>query len=328
MRAKKILASLEEPASLQLHPLKYPWAWDLYLKMLDNNWHPREIPMASDIAVWRRGQMPPLLSAAFLTVFSQLTAFDFQRAVDIGEVLLPLVQAPEIKRALIRQMAQEALHTCSYQYCIENLGLDQDDICSRWERVPILNRRVRFADGISQRMLRHAEGARSGNPAAIAQVTSGIVFWFLGFEGVWFVLNLLGPVQAMARHNFMLATAEQFQYIARDETTHISLGTFLVNALIKEALDEESLALLCSLVEKDFLSVLSLEAEFIEEAFPSPWLGYPKQSHVEMAKWLINKRMESIGFLPPHDVPSCPIPWLTEMLDLRNRTGGSLSWDE
>ena len=91
---------------------------------------------------------------------------------------------------------------------------------------------------------------------------------------------------------------------------------------------------------KDFLSVLSLEEEFIEEAFPSPWLGYPKQSHVEIAKWLINKRMESIGFLPPHDVPSCPIPWLTEMLDLRKeknffekrvteyRTGGSLSWDE
>lgn len=348
---KSILALHETPFDYQLHPTKYPWAWDIYLKMLDNNWHPREIPMTGDVSTWRREQIPPPLAHAFLTVFSQLTTFDFQRAVDINEVLLPLIQAPEIKQALIHQAAQEALHTYSYQFCIENLGLDPEDIYTRWRRIPILQERVKYANKISAMIQRSASGAKDGNSFDIARIAAGIAFWFLAFEGVWFMLNLLGPVQAMARHNFMRATAEQFQYIARDESLHVSLGTLIVRNLLEEELLTESsisiqneggmtpFMLFENLLFDMMQTALRLEEEFIEEAFPLPWLGYTAKNHSLMAKWLINKRMLSIGLQPLHDVVQCPIPWLAEMMDLKKeknffetriteyRTGNALFWD-
>lgn len=37
----------------QLMPLRYPWAWEHYLNGCRNNWHPQEVPMARDIALWR-----------------------------------------------------------------------------------------------------------------------------------------------------------------------------------------------------------------------------------------------------------------------------------
>ena len=43
--------------SLQLFPLAYPWAWDMYLENMDNHWTPREIPVASDVALWRSDRL-------------------------------------------------------------------------------------------------------------------------------------------------------------------------------------------------------------------------------------------------------------------------------
>jgi ribonucleoside-diphosphate reductase beta chain len=329
---------LKEPGlSLQLHPLKYPWAWDLYLRMLENNWHPQEIQMAPDVSQWRREEIPPFLQHAFLTIFSQLTTFDFQRAVDLSEVLIPLVQAPEIKNALIKQAEQEALHTFSYQFCIENLGLDQQDIYSRWERVPILRERVEYANRVSEEM--RALAAAAPSPENRARFAAGLAFWFLGFEGVWFMLNLRGPVQAMSRYGMMTATAEQFQYIARDEDTHINLGVHLIRGLLQEERIDPNGPFLSHLLEH-FDQVLELEARFIDEAFSSPWPGYGKGLHISMAKWLIDLRLKALGLPPVHNLPSCPIPWMDEMVGLKKeknffetrvteyRTGNSLRWDD
>ena len=314
--------------SLQLHPTKYPWAWDIYLKMMDNGWTPREIPMAPDVAQWRGGRVPDNLSHMFLTVFSQLTTFDHQRSVDLAERLVTMIQAPEIKHALIKQAEQECLHSWSYQFCIENLGLDTEEIYSRWERVPILKARVDLANNISEGL----------DPSSPAKFAAALAFWFLGFEGVWFMLNLRGPVQAMARNGLMLATAEQFQYIARDEEQHIAFGTHLIRELLIETgtpVDGE----FGDVTRGYFEQVMKLEEQFIEEALQGDWVGYTKNQHVQMAKYLIDQRLRSLWLTPMYNIKTCPLPWMAEMLEIKKeknffetrvteyRTGNALQWD-
>lgn len=325
---KKRILSDGADYSLQLHPLRYPWAWDIYLKMFDNHWSPREIQMAPDIAQWRREVLPPNLAHAFLTIFAQLTTFDHQRSVDLAEKLIPLIQAPEIKHALIQQAAQEALHTFSYQVCIENLGLDQNEVYSMWERVPVLRRRVEYANRVS-------DGLDPTNPAAFA---AAMAFWFLGFEGVWFLLNLRGPIQAMARHGMMVATAEQFQYIARDEEVHVALGAHLIRELLQET-GTPVIGEFSDLTIAHFQEVVRLEEEFIAEAFTDNWIGYSRRDHVDMAKYMADQKLASIGVPPLYRIPTCPLPWVSEMLELRKeknffetkvteyRTGNALVWD-
>jgi len=43
--------------SLQLFPLSYPWAWDMYLENMDNHWTPREFPVATRAAQRDSSQM-------------------------------------------------------------------------------------------------------------------------------------------------------------------------------------------------------------------------------------------------------------------------------
>ena len=335
--------------SLQLHPLGHPWAWDLFLQMYDNHWSPREIGMTPDVAQWRSGELPENLKHAFLTVFAQLTTFDHQRAVDISEILLPLIQSPEIKHALVWQAGQEANHVFSYQVCIENLGLDQSDIYSRWERYPVLKARVDYANQVSEEMVAAGKILASDSYSdkerkeAVITLAAGIAFWFLAFEGVWFYLNLLGPVQAMARLGLMTATAQQFTYIARDEGSHVLLGVNILRDLIREeriSLDDQTFGSLHNAIKYHMMSSLELEKDFIEEAFKGPWVHYSVTDHVEMAKWLINMRMRSMGFDNLFDVPRCPMPWVSEMLEIKKetnffegrvteyRTGNALSWDD
>lgn len=324
----KAILSNGNDYSLQLHPLKYPWAWDIYLKMVDNTWTPREIPMAPDVATWRRGALPANLEHAFLTVFAQLTTFDFQRSVDLSEKLLPFIQAPEVKHALIKQAEQECLHSWSYQFCIENLGLAQEDIYSRWSRVPILKERVDYANKVSEEL----------DPSNPAQFAAALAFWFLGFEGIWFMLNLRGPVQAMARMGVMTATAEQFQYIARDEQLHISLGEHIIKEILFEA-KVPVIGEFSNAVYEHFEAILELEKRFINEAFQSSWIGYSQTSHIEMAKYMIDQRLRGLGIPSVHNLRQCPLPWVSEMLELKKeknffeskvteyRTGNALVWD-
>jgi len=110
--------------SLQLFPLSYPWAWDMYLENMDNHWTPREIPVANDVALWRSDRLSEAERHLFLSVMAQLTTFDVQRGDETAESLQGIIDPPELKHYLKRLADEEALHTWAYQFIIENMGLD------------------------------------------------------------------------------------------------------------------------------------------------------------------------------------------------------------
>ena len=37
---------------MQISPLKHPWAYDLFDKMIKNTWVPQEVPLQSDVSMW------------------------------------------------------------------------------------------------------------------------------------------------------------------------------------------------------------------------------------------------------------------------------------
>ena len=148
---KQLLGSTD---SLQLFPLSYPWAWDMYLENMDNHWTPREISVAQDVALWRSDSLSEAERHLFLSVMAQLTTFDVQRGDETAESLQGIIDPPEIKHYLKRLADEEALHTWAYQFIIENMGLDPEDIYSRYARVPQMKARVDLANELSGRAKR------------------------------------------------------------------------------------------------------------------------------------------------------------------------------
>ena len=296
--------------SYQLEPFTYPEAWDRYKRMRKNEWSPEQIGVAEDVACFRSPDTPSYSIDAFLAVMAQLTVFDLKRGLDAAETFMNIVQPAEIKAALTRMVFEEMGHTESYRYIIENFGLPvtgEDNFYDTWKRVPVMQKRVEMAEEISEPLIHIAtEMAMTREPPNRVQRQAFLratFFWFQIFEGIWFWLNLLGPVQAMSDLGLFVKAAEQFRYIARDESQHIALGIDLWGWVVREdpsLVDQD----LIDTIRKDMEKAIDLEQEFILYVLRNGTvLGYDAVRHVETAKWFANHRLWAHGLPKLYENP-------------------------
>lgn len=215
-------------------------------------------------------------------------------------------------------------NTRSYRYIIENFSLDLE-IYKRWETVPALRNRIEYGQDLSDRM---------DNPS---DILLALIFWFQIFEGVWFTMSLLGPIQSLARRGLMRGAAEQFQYIMRDEFQHIRFGTALANEFIRQYPEAWNNTTRNS-IRAMFFECLELEEEYMKYCLPEPILGYRAEDHILTARHYADRRLNAIGIESIYRAPNV-MPWIDEMLLTRKeknffesrvteyQTGGALKWD-
>ena len=90
------------------------------------------------------------LSAAerhvFENVLAYLTTSDILAMRNIGLAVMEKMSAPEIQIYQARQVYEEALHTWTYQHCIESLGLNQQEIYNRYRVVPEIHGKIALAN--------------------------------------------------------------------------------------------------------------------------------------------------------------------------------------
>lgn len=312
--SKKSILVRDYDYNYSLLPLKYDWAWTSYKSMLNNLWTPEEKGAADDIRQWRMGELSDQEQHMYLTVFAQLTTFDLMRTADLVQNLIPYISAPEIIQVLTFQAAQEAIHNHAYTYLIESLGLPQDDIYTRYKRVKELRDRCEFTQEVSK--LPDIELIRIGDPDAIRQLLKALIFYYCIFEGVWFYLNLLGPVQSLARRRLMLGTATQFQYIARDEQQHVMVGEHLIKGIIKEYPDVTISQDFKNEIEAMVKDALQLEDAFIDCALPSQILGYNTFDHKKTARHYAERWLKRVGFEMSLEGEH-KLLWIDEQMSLR-----------
>ncbi len=342
MSAKPLLGPCD---SYQLEPFAYEWAWAMARAQENNNWAPEEIAVAPDVADYKNPAVDPKFKHLFESVMAQLTTFDIERGDDAAETFLSVFQPAEIRHFFKRLVWEEGLHTRSYRYVIENLGIPLS-IYDTWKTVPAMKERVEMAQKLSEPVLQTIKRQIEGRPyheMSIAEkqaLLRSLVFWFLIFEGVWFWVSLLGPIQQLSRLGFFKGGAEQFSYIARDESNHIGFGVALIRefmAQYPEALTEELLAD----IDRDTRRAIELEHGYISYCFKDgPILGYSIPDHVATTKFFANMRLGSVGLPQPFEDAYHAFPWMSEQMELKKeknffetrvteyQAGGALSFDD
>jgi ribonucleoside-diphosphate reductase beta chain len=331
--------------SYQLEPFAYEWAWSLARAQENNNWAPEEIAVAADVADWKSPAVDPKHKHLFESVMAQLTTFDIERGDDAAETFLVCFQPAEIKHFLKRLIWDEALHTRSYRYVIENLGMPLS-IYDTWRKVPAMQARVEMAEMMSAPIfdlirLRY-EGRpfhRSTQPEKEALLRS-LVFWFLLFEGVWFWVSLLGPIQHLARLGVFKGGAEQFTYIARDESNHIGFGVQLIREFMAQYPEAVTPQLHADIVH-DAQRAIALERAYMAYCLKDgPILGYSVPEHVATAQYFANMRLGSVGLPQPFEEAYHAFPWMSEQMELKKeknffetrvteyQSGGALQFDD
>ena len=315
----------------QLAPFKYPWAWEFFLNANRNHWTPLEIPMAQDVHDYQH-KLTAAERHVFENVLAYLTTSDILAMRNIGLAVMEKMGAPELQIYQARQVYEEALHTWTYQHCIETLGLDQQEIYNRYRVVPQINAKIALANCRLERVLR--SDFDLANRDNLHEFALSYLFFAGFFEGCWFY-NGFTPIFALQRRGLMKGAAEQLQYIMRDEVLHCAFGIRVVRELLKE----EKLTLDPRAVQQLWEEAEAAESGYAGYILREPILGYSADLHRAQFRFIANRRARQLGLCEPFPGAENVLPWLDEQANLRKeknffetrvteyQTGGALNWD-
>lgn len=316
----------------QLAPFKYPWAWEYFLNANKNHWTPLDINMAQDVHDYHH-KLAMEERHVYENVLSYLTTSDILAMRNIGLAVMEKMSAPELQIYQARQVYEEALHTWTYQHCIETIGLNQGEIYNRYRVVPEINAKIQIANRRLHSVLRADIDLRDRDE--LHNFLLAYIFFAGVFEGCWFY-NGFSPIFSLQRRGLMKGTAEQLQYILRDEVLHASFGLRVAKQIIQEeGLRPDPKALRemwdeCEAAERDYINYILRE----------PVLGYSAEDHIEQFRYVANRRARQLG-LDEEPFPGAKntLTWLDEQANLRKeknffetrvteyQTGGALRWD-
>ena len=219
----------------QLAPFKYPWAWEYFLNANKNHWTPLDVNMTQDVHDYHH-KLNDAERHVFENVLAYLTTSDILAMRNIGLAVMEKMTAPELQIYQARQVFEEAMHTWTYQHCIETIGIEQSEIYNRYRVVPEINAKIQIANRRLNAALSSEVDLR--NRDDLECFVMSYLFFAAIFEGCWFY-NGFSPIFALQRRGLMKGTAEQLQYIMRDEIMHYGFGM----KVVKEILLEEKLTL-------------------------------------------------------------------------------------
>ena len=254
----------------QLVPFKYAWAWEKYLQGSANHWMPQEIPMARDVAMWKTPE--GLSDDERVVIKRSLGFFSTADSLVANNLVLAVyrhITNPECRQYLLRQAFEEALHTHAYQYVIESLGLDEAEVFNMYREVPSVARKAEWALPYTDSLGDTA--FRTGTPDADQRLLRDLIAFYLVVEGIFFYAGF-AQVLSMGRRNKMTGTAEQFQYILRDESMHLNFGVDVINQIKLENPDLWTAEFKAE-ARRLVLEGMELEIDYARDSLPRGILG-------------------------------------------------------
>ena len=321
----------------QLVPFKYRWAWDKYLAACANHWMPNEINMSADIALWKD---PNGLTEDERTIVKRNLGFfstaDSLVANNLVLAVYKHITNPECRQYLLRQAFEEALHTHAYQYVVESLGMDEAEVFNMYRELPSVARKAVWSLKYTQSL--SDPTFQTGTPEADQRLLRDLIAFYVVFEGIFFYVGFT-QILSMGRRNKMTGTAEQLQYILRDESMHMNFGIDVINQIKIEnphlwtpAFQQEMIDLIKEGTE--------LEYQYALDTMPRGILGMNATMMKEYLQFIANRRLAQIGLAEQYPGVTNPFPWMSEIMDLKKeknffetrvieyQTGGALSWDD
>lgn len=319
----------------QLLPMKYTWAWEKYLAGCNNHWMPTEVSMQADLAIWK--SRDGLTEDERTMVLRNLGFFATAESLVANNIVLAVYEQitnPECRQYLLRQAFEEAVHTHTFQYIVDSLGLAEGELFNMYREVPSITAKDSWALKYTQD-LSHGSFNTATHEGA-QNFLRDLVAFYVVFEGMWFYTGF-AQILSLGRRNKMTGIAEQYQYIMRDESIHLNFGIDLINQikienpeLWSEPFQHE--------VHEMLREACELEIAYARDTMPNGLLGLNADMCEEYMHFITNRRCSQIGLAELYPGATNPFPWMSEVVDLKKeknffetrvtdyQTGGALSW--
>jgi ribonucleoside-diphosphate reductase beta chain len=294
-------------------PIKYTWARKHYKDGVANNWTPDEVAMQNDIELWKRPG--GLTDDERRLIMWNMGFFSTAESLTANNIVLSIYRHltnPECRQYLLRQAYEEAVHTDTFIYCCDSLGLDPEEVYSMYLTIPCIAAKDEFVVDITKSIM---------DPDFVPDTTENIqryvndlIGYYVIMEGIFFYAGFV-MMLSFARQNKMIGVSEQFQYILRDESVHLAFGSDLVNTIIDENPAIWTPAFKASIVE-NIKKAVDLEYEYAKDCMPKGILGLNAEKVKEYIEYIADRRLERIRLEKVYNAAN-PFPWMSEIMDLK-----------
>lgn len=318
----------------QLMPLKYRWAWEHYLNGCANHWMPTEVAMNKDIETWRSHT---LTEDERRVILRNLGFFATAESLVGNNLVLAIFRHltnPECRQYLLRQAFEEAVHTHTFLYIVESLGLDEGEVFNMYREVTAISRKDEFEMELTAEILDPDFSTDSFDGAQA--FLKNLIGFYLIMEGIFFYTGFV-MVLSFHRRNLMTGIGEQFQYILRDETIHLNFGIDLINGIRHENPHLWTAEFQQAMIDR-VKTAVELEIDYARDVLPRGVLGLNADLFRDYVEHIADRRLERIGLAPQYGSPN-PFPWMSETIDLAKeknffetrvteyQSAATLTWD-
>jgi ribonucleoside-diphosphate reductase beta chain len=316
-------------------PITYPWARQHYKDGVANNWVPEEVSMQKDVEQWKSTDV--LTETERRLILWNLGFFSTAESLTANNIVLAVynhVTNPEARQYLLRQGFEEAIHTDTFIYCCDTLGLDPDDIFNMYKTIPSIDEKDSFVVDLTKSVFDPhftTEGTEN-----IQRFVRDLVGFYVLMEGIFFYAGF-AMMLALKRQNKMVGIGEQFEFIMRDESLHLAFGCDLILTIKQENPEIWTKEFADEIVELVRQSV-ELEQKYAYDACPEGLLGINPEKFCQYVEYIADRRLERLT-LPKLYNRDNPFPWMSQATDLSKeknffetrvteyQSGGSLDWD-
>lgn len=333
-QTKKILnCSTTDPNKIL--PMKYKWAREHYKNGVANNWVPEEVNMQKDVEQWR--SQTDLTNDERHLIMRNMGFFSTAESLTANNIVLIIykhVTNPECRQYLLRQAYEEAVHTDTFIYCCDTLGLNPDEVYNMYVSIPSIKQKDDFVIDKTKSIL--DPNFSTEGTANIQRFVHDLVGFYLIMEGIFFYAGFV-MMLSLLRSQKMVGVGEQFQFILRDESVHLAFGVDLINTIIEENPDIWTNEFK-QMITNDVKEAVELEVAYAKDCLPGGVLGLNSELVAEYVKYIADRRLKKINLQPAYNT-SNPFPWMSEIIDLRKeknffetrvteyQSGGMLEWD-
>lgn len=315
-------------------PMRYLWARNYYKDGVANNWTPEEISMQKDVEQWKS---PHVLShTERRLILWNLGFFATAESLTANNLVLTVykhVTNPECRQYLLRQAYEEAVHTDTFIYCCDSLGLDPEEIYTMYQRVPSIKAKDDFVVQLTTSILNPTFETKGEEN--IQKFLHDLIGFYVIMEGIFFYAGF-AMMLALKRQNKMVGIGEQFEYIMRDESLHLAFGCDLINT-IKAENPTIWTADFAQEIENLIKQAVELEKNYALDACPQGILGINAEQFCSYVEYITDRRLERIGLSKLFDTAN-PFAWMSQAIDLNKeknffetrvteyQTAGSIEW--
>ncbi len=333
MADKKILNNSSTDPN-KILPMTYKWARKHYKDGVSNNWTPDEVSMQKDVETWKAPN--GLSDDERRLIMWNMGFFSTAESLTANNIVLAIyrhITNPECRQYLLRQAYEEAVHTDTFIYCCDSLGLNPDEVYSMYQTIPSIKAKDDFVVDMTKSIF--DDNFKTDSVENIQKFVHDLVGYYIIMEGIFFYAGFV-MMLSFLRQNRMTGVAEQFQYILRDESVHLAFGADLINTIIEENPTIWTNELKTT-ITNNIKKAVDLEVAYAKDCLPRGILGLNADAIKTYIEYIADRRLERIGLEKVYGSEN-PFPWMSEIIDLRKeknffetrvteyKSGGTLEW--